>query len=62
MSTELNTLITKAIRALPAKSAIRAELSEAMKVRADYAARGRKAAATRAKASKGKKARKPTKH
>lgn len=59
MSTELNTLISKAIRALPAKSAIRAELSEAMKVRADYAARGRKAAATRAK---GKKARKPTKH
>lgn len=55
----LEILAAKAAKALPTKSPLRAQITEALKLRADYAERGRKAAASR---RKGKKARKPTKH
>lgn len=61
MSNSMQTLITAAIKELPAKSKTRAALVEAMKVRADYAARGRLAAKTRKAATKGKKSKKAAK-
>lgn len=45
--TNLQKLLDKAIKALPAKSPVREEIAEALATRTDYAARGRKAWETR---------------
>ncbi len=59
---DLSILLDKAIKALPAKHPVRAEIAQAMEARADFSARGRKAWETRrAQMAETSKAAKPAK-